>query len=360
MSDDKIDKQLRDVQKILSEPGKKILGKLVYILNFLNPLGRNYKNGEEEKKSNVLEIKQNNITWIDIENPKREDINELSEKYPFHPLHLEASLLKGELDRVDKENDYLFIILHTPSYDEKEDRVLTNQISIFLGKNYLVTVHDDSLSRISNLLKECRTDKDKRDALFKNSASFLLYNVIEDLIRDISVLHQTVFQELDKIEDLVFDVKISGAYRVSQLRQKILRLKRVLGSFKNKMQELSGDKNFIGSMNRYYENIANELNKLWESLDEARETIEIYKDADFTMSTDKTNKVLAVLTILFTLTIPATVFGTFYGMNILLPGGLEAGHWTFFGTFTTFYVIIAISAIPAIFMIFYFKSRDWF
>lgn len=360
MSDDRIDKQLREVQKILSEPGKKILGTLAYILNFLNPLGRNYKNGTSEKKSFIRQLKYNGITWVDIENPKRKEINQLAEDYPFHPLHLEASFLKGQLDRVEKEKDYLFIILHTPSYADKEGKVIANQISIFLGKNYLITVHDDSLATISNLFKECQEIKEKRDVLFKNSASFVLYNVIESLIKDISDLHNIILQELDEIEDLVFDIKVSGAYRVSQLRQKIIRLRRVISPFKNIMQELTGDKNFIGSMSRYYENISNELNKLWETLDEARETIEIYKDADFTTSTDKTNQVLALLTILFTLTIPATVLGTFYGMNILLPGGLEAGPWTFFGPFTTFYIVIAVSALPAILMLLYFKSKDWF
>ena len=51
--------------------------------------------------------------------------------------------------------------------------------------------------------------------------------------------------------------------------------------------------------------------------------MEIYKDTDFVLSTEKTNKVLAVLTIIFTLAIPSTVIGTFYGMNVNLPGGIE-------------------------------------
>ena len=44
--------------------------------------------------------------------------------------------------------------------------------------------------------------------------------------------------------------------------------------------------------------------------------MEIYKDTDFMLSSEKSNKILAVLTIIFTLAIPATVIGTFYGMNI--------------------------------------------
>ena len=66
------------------------------------------------------------------------------------------------------------------------------------------------------------------------------------------------------------------------------------------------------------------------------------------LSTEKTNKVLAVLTIIFTLAIPSTVIGTFYGMNVDLPGGIGDSS-TVLGPFTTFIIVILASA-PAILM----------
>ena len=65
--------------------------------------------------------------------------------------------------------------------------------------------------------------------------------------------------------------------------------------------------------------------------------MEIYKDTDFVLSTEKTNKVLAVLTIIFTLAIPSTVIGTFYGMNVNLPGGI-GDNLMVLGPFTTFII----------------------
>ncbi|NIT99661.1 MAG: magnesium transporter, partial [Nitrosopumilaceae archaeon] len=59
----------------------------------------------------------------------------------------------------------------------------------------------------------------------------------------------------------------------------------------------------------------------------------------FMLSTEKTNKVLGVLTIIFTLTIPATVIGTFYGMNVALPGGIDEQITSIFGPYTTFFVV---------------------
>jgi len=86
--------------------------------------------------------------------------------------------------------------------------------------------------------------------------------------------------------------------------------------------------------------------------------MEIYKDTDFVLSTEKTNKVLGMLTIIFTLAIPSTVIGTFYGMNINLPGGLGE-ELMVIGPHTMFVIIILASAIPAIMMFAYFKKLGW-
>ena len=69
--------------------------------------------------------------------------------------------------------------------------------------------------------------------------------------------------------------------------------------------------------------------------------------------------ILGVLTIIFTLTIPPSVVSAIYGMNVNIPGGIETGSWTFLGPFTTFIVILIISAIPALGMLTYFYKRGW-
>jgi len=108
----------------------------------------------------------------------------------------------------------------------------------------------------------------------------------------------------------------------------------------------------------YYDDVIDHIDKVIETLEESRETMEIYKDTDFVLSTEKTNKVLGMLTIIFTLAIPSTVIGTFYGMNVNLPGGI-GDKTVLLGPFTTFIVIIIASVIPAILMFVYFKKLGW-
>ena len=113
-------------------------------------------------------------------------------------------------------------------------------------------------------------------------------------------------------------------------------------------------------MSKLYAGNVKLANKLWEEVEEAKETVEVYKDADFTSSTEQTNRILAVLTLVFTFTIPVTVIGTLYGMNVLIPGGIATGEWTFLGRYTTFIIIVILSALVAIGMYLYFKRKKWF
>ena len=113
-------------------------------------------------------------------------------------------------------------------------------------------------------------------------------------------------------------------------------------------------------MSKYYSNTVKMVNKLWEGIEEDKETIEIYKDADFTTSTEHTNRILAILTLIFTFTIPVTVLASVYGMNILLPGGIETHPWTFWGKYTTLILISIVSGTVAIGMYVYFRKKKWF
>lgn len=112
-------------------------------------------------------------------------------------------------------------------------------------------------------------------------------------------------------------------------------------------------------LSEYYNDLMDHINKALEVLKSSKETIEIYKDTDFMLNTEKSNQMLSILTIVFTFSIPVAVIGTFYGMNINLPGGIETGLWTFFGTYTTLIVVLIISSISALIMYWYFYKVGW-
>lgn len=288
-------------------------------------------------------------------------LKNLADEYPFHPLHLEESLLGARLPQIEKEKDYVFLLLQIPG-TEADGSIVSDQVAIFLGKDYLITLHNESADELRKFFTLCENDEGMRATYFKHSTGYLLYHILEGLFKDTGDLVQGILEKLDRIEGVVFDEKSTASYEIGQLRQQITKLKRIMDFLKDVLGDLATNiDDFTGdSMSRHYHSMAKTVNRLSVALDEAKETVEIFKDADFTASSARTNQVLAVLTIIFTLTIPATLLGTFYGMNVQLPGGIEAGPWTFFGPYTTFILAVIISLGLALAMGWYFWKKKWY
>lgn len=355
---------LREIQILMGRPHKKIVGALKYYLNFLNVAEEEKVEERPQRLEKIQSIRHDEILWVDVKDPNRREISQLAQQFPFHPLHLEDCVSKGQFPKIEQsqEDKYLFLLFRFPHYSTSDSTITINQICFFLGANYLVTIHESAASTISRIFQDCKENVEERKAYIDGSSSHLLYTIIEHLTDELSPLLLKILTEVDEAEDIVFDDKISGVYQIGQLRRKIISLRRVIGPLRALLSDMADRINKFSNkdLSVYFDDITHRVEKAWETLEEARETVDIYKDADFIISTEKTNRILAVLTIIFTLSIPATVIGTFYGMNIVLPGGLEAESWKFFGNYTTLIIILATAAVPALVMVWYFRRRGWF
>ena len=316
-----------------------------------------------EKKIEIIQGKK--FTWIDLQNPDRVDVEKLAEKYNFNELNIEDCMTKFELPKLDSYDNHFFVILHFPPLAQKIGISKNSQLSLFIGKDFLVTVHQGDLKPLVELVQTCKLDSDneRKDRLLEKSSGILLHELIDTLVDDLLHTSRKIIANLDEMEDRVFDESKPVARSIALLRREINRLRRIVVPLKRFVLEIAKNvKRFSDStdegLSLYFDDVIDHIDKVIETLEESRETMEIYKDTDFVLSNEKTNKVLAVLTIIFTLAIPSTIIGTFYGMNVNLPGG-NGDNLMILGPFTAFIIIIIASAIPAILMFAYFKKLGW-
>jgi magnesium transporter len=306
-------------------------------------------------------ISNNGLLWIDVQRPTSADMNRLGQKYPsFQKLNLEDCLSKIQIPKIDKYQDHVFVILHFPTPD-KEKGFLFSQLAIFMGVDYLITIHQGDLTPLEELFKACKNDEKQRQIIMYKSPGFLLHKIIDTLVDDMLHILMKVVGNIDDIEDSVFDERISIPRQISLLRREITTMRRIVIPLRRTVIELSKEVQRFSKEDPtiYFKDVQDHIEKVYEALEEAKETVEIYKDTDFMLSQEKTNKILAVLTILFTLSIPATVIGTFYGMNINLPGGIETGAWVHLGPYTTLVFVLVLSSISALLMVYYFRRIGW-
>jgi len=332
---------------------------------FANRLRSGRKSVESSIESKIDTIKAEKFVWVNLQNPDRNDVEKLAEKYNFNTLNIEDCMTKFELPKLDSYDNHFFVILHFPPLSQKISISKNSQLSIFLGKDFIVTVHQGDLKPLVDLIEICKTDSDqqRKDRLLGGSSGILLHEIIDVLVDDLLHTSRKIIANLDEIEDRVFDETKPVARNIALLRREINRLRRIVNPLKKFVLEIAKNiKRFSEREDEelalFFDDIIDHIDKVIETLEESRETMEIYKDTDFVLSTEKTNKVLAVLTIIFTLAIPSTVIGTFYGMNVNLPGG-DGSNLMILGPFTDFIIIIIASAIPAILMFAYFKKLGW-
>ncbi len=317
---------------------------------------------ELERLKGVKAQTHGGALWLDAESPDAAVFTALEKEFGLHPVQLQESVQNVQLTQVEREDGYLFMLLPVPQFEAKRRKVISGQIGVFLGKDYLLTVHDHATTLSSTVFSECLRSSTLRDEYFKKGSGCVLYHLIHRLLGEIADLQQKVQLDLDDIEDSVFDDNGSDAFQIGRLRQQITRLRRVIVPLREQLHDLATIINsFTGqALLHHYSNNSKMSNRLCEIVEEHKETIEIFKDADFTISTEKTNETLAILTLLFTLTIPATLIGAIYGMNVTLPGGITTGSWTFLGSYTMFKLTVGASVLAAIGMFIYFRRKKWF
>ncbi|MEW5839399.1 MAG: magnesium transporter CorA family protein [Thermoproteota archaeon] len=315
----------------------------------------------EEAQKRRDTVGNNGLVWTDMQRPAYADLAELGRTYPsFHKLNFEDSLSKIQIPKIDRYEDHIFIVLHFPTPD-KERGFVFSQLSVFMGAGYLVTVHQGELRPIEELFSMCKADEKMRQSIMGRSSGYLMHKIIDTLVDDLLHLLMKVVGNIDDVEDLVFDERISVSRQIALLRREITTLRRIVIHLRRTVLDLTKDVQRFSKedLTPYFKDVQDHVEKVYEALEEAKETVEIYKDTDFVLSTEKTNKILALLTIIFTLSIPATVISAFYGMNINLPGGIQTGQWMQLGPYTTLVFVIAVSAVPAGLMFIYFYRLGW-
>src|SRR3984893_5903755 len=297
----------------------------------------------------VASITNGEWIWMDILDPTPTEMAMLARDYHFHPLDLEDCLSVRQLTKVEDHGDHIFITVNFP--DQVGQVRAPINVSMFLARDYLVTIHPSSFKPPSALFQSCRYDEKERSALMQSSA-YLAYRIIDGSVDGLFSILDNVEASLRSIEEVVFDEVKSSASAIYAARRQIAILRRIVYPLGLYLPDLVVAQKFSKEdLSIYFSDIRHKIGKVSGTIEEMKEMVEIYKDTYFVTSSNKTSTGLSVLTILFTRTIPATVISSIYGMNVPLPGGLVTGPLDWLGPYTSLFVFFLAMIIPGIIML---------
>jgi magnesium transporter len=295
----------------------------------------------------------NRVTWVNVEKPTLADMDNLRERYSFHPLDLEDCLSRIERPKVDDYDDYLFLIMQFPRFDRSRRLSRPSEVDFFIGTGYLVTVHDGDLWPIAGLFDECQTNQEVAERYMGRGASRLLHDVIDRLVDYCFPILYKVDANIREIEEAIFTEDMRGVVQeISLVRRDIIALQRIVKPQIAVVSSLEHkDRPFIrDDLDIYFGDVLDHLYKAWDILEDLRDVIEGLSDTASTLTSYRINEVMKILTVISVIMLPLTLLSGIYGMNIPLP--LENNPWSFL-------FVLGLMVLMAAGMLTYFRRRGW-
>ncbi len=310
---------------------------------------------KEEQSLNLESVTWGDLTWVNIEQSTEREIDYLAKNYPFHPLDLDDCLSRIQRPKIDVYEDYLFLVLHLPVYNKKARVTTPSQVSVFIGENYLITLHKGELKPLVKLFQGCRVDEKLRQEYFSYGSGYLLYRLIDKLVDYLFPILDKILEAVDDVEGSVFDENVEATEELAILRRDVLAQRRAIWPLRSVIAGLESKLERFTKMDLkvYFGDLLDHVDKVWDTLEECKEIVEVFKDSDYVLGTERLNRVMRILTILSTIILPFLVVSSIYGMNIALPGGLERG------SLQSFLIVLASMVVISGGMLYFFRRKRW-
>ncbi|MBU0458410.1 magnesium transporter CorA family protein [Patescibacteria group bacterium] len=263
------------------------------------------------------------ISWFDSPQTNEQDLLELQKKFGFHELDIEDCMSEHERPKVEEYDEYLFLVFHIPYINRRTGRVVKEEVNIFLGQDFFVTLHEGKIPLLDDLWKELKESHSKRGEYMEHGTGFFLYELMDKLFEGLFPLVDSITKEIRMMEDELFDSdeQVDILKDIMVLKRNIITMRAILlpqrtliGTLEHKNRKFVSEE-----LGLYFDDILDAIERQWSLLDTAKEMIDSLQDTHESWLTHKTNAVVRILTVFSVTMLPLTFLTGLFGMNVLLP-----------------------------------------
>ncbi|RXK60715.1 magnesium/cobalt transporter CorA [Lacibacter luteus] len=293
------------------------------------------------------------VTWINVDGIRRKDIEEICNHFNVHPLVTEDIMSIGQRPKVDEIDGVIFCLLNMLYFNEKDSAVETEQISIVLGKQFVLSFQEDASRDVFNPLRDKIHFRNNK--LRQSGTDYLFYTLIDLIVDNYFVVMEKLSDKIEVLEeDIIRSPNNRSLAKINQLRKEMIVLKRNITPVRDMVNGILRSESELLN-----ERTAKYFKDVYDHIVQAADLAENYRDMmmnlhDLYLSNVnlKMNEVMKVMAIVTCLLAPATVIGGMFGMNFdIIP---YAHHQ--FG----FYLACGMMILIPIVMLYIFRKRGWF
>jgi magnesium transporter len=324
------------------------------ILSLL-PSGETQEHMSLDKCREVLESADGYL-WVDIFDASNEESTGiLKGVFNFHPLAIADALEETHDPKIDDWHEYLSMVacvIDPPN--SQETKVITRELDLFIGRNYLVTYHAQQSQTIERVREVVRSD----NQVFQRGPIYILYLLLDETADDFIANTEYLEETLNDIEDQLFDNPDSSILEdIFALKRSVLHLRQNISPLREVLNKLArGNYEVLEHQpSMYFQDVYDHFLRLHEITENLLEltgsTLEIY----LSVVNNRMNSVMKTLTIITTLFMPISFLAGFFGMNFFKPGaGFES--WT---SQPVFWIVLLASVLFPAFMLIYIYRKGW-
>jgi magnesium transporter len=290
------------------------------------------------------------VVWADVVGLGSEDVlRKVAQVFHIHPLALEDVAHVYQRAKVEPYDENLYIVLRIPDTSKEQ---LTEQFSMFLGKNYVVTFQERPGDNFDLVRAGLRHEKSvTRQGVLPD---YLAYRLIDAAVDAYFPQLERIGDVLDKLDEQVTGSAIQQSFAdLHAMRRELLLLRRAIWPLRDAMSELRSEVTpFVSDTTRLY------LRDCYDHAVQLIDLMESYRDIggdvrDFYLSTisNRMNQVMKTLTVISTIFLPLSFIASVYGMNFEHMPEL---NWKYGYPFA-----LTLMAVVATGMLLNFKWRGW-
>lgn len=293
------------------------------------------------------EVKNDNISWywVDFNCPTKKEIELLTTFFRFHELLIEDCLTLLERPKIEITRQQIFLVSHILKNIDSEYET----INMFIGKNYIVTIHLTHIRFLSKVISKVLYKGDEY------SPMHVMHMLISEIVEGYIPLISKIENRLDELEENDAHTKGSKIMNeVFDLRSDLLKLRRGLLPMRELIHRflVSRRVDMTDNDRKYFHDVYDELLQQTEIIEASRELASDIRENYMTYNSFKSNNIMMTLTVISTIFLPLTFLAGVYGMNFSYMPELQ----TEYGYFVLWIVMFLIAAG----MLWFFKKKGWF
>jgi len=281
----------------------------------LNRESRTFATAPDSTRISDLRHNTANIIWVDVPSPTEADFACLQQEFGFHELAIEDCMHAHQRPKVEEYQGYYFIVLYEAELTDA-GLLSLRELSIFLGPNYLVTVHKQPVNALARGERLWRGWTD----LAERGSGLIAYLLIDAVVDEYLPLLDRLSDRMDDLEDHLFgDFQPGAIEEIFQVKKQLLYLRRSVTPLRDVFNTLLRREQPIFSRETliYFQDVYDHLIRVSDTIDTLRDLLGSTMDAYLSIAGTRMNIIMKRLTSISTILMSITLVSSIYGMNFV-------------------------------------------